>query len=79
MSTFTIRYAGKDIRVEQDSDNSFIVNLPDGLLFLIRKQDNEGASHWFEEGADNETDIVREIGITIESHQMSDEDVPRNR
>ncbi|WP_119081035.1 hypothetical protein [Chitinophaga alhagiae] len=67
MGVFHISIAGSNVKVEQESENSFIVELPGGTLFLIRKQDNEGASHWFEEGADNETGFTKELGIAIEN------------
>ncbi|WP_343704706.1 hypothetical protein [Chitinophaga sp.] len=67
MGVFHISIAGNNIKVEQESEDSFVVELPGGTLFLIRKQDNEGASHWFEEGADNETGFTKELGIAIEN------------
>ncbi len=73
MGIFHIAIAGTNVKVEQESEDSFIVELPGGTLFLIRKQDNEGAAHWFEEGADNETGFTKELGIAIESQLMKQE------
>lgn len=70
MGIFDITIAGNNVKVEQEADDSFIVELPGGTVFLIRKQDNEGATHWFEEGADNETDFTKELGIAIETELM---------
>lgn len=71
MGIFQILVAGNNVKVEQESEDSFIVELPGGTIFLIRKQDNEGAYHWFEEGADNETDFTIELGIAIENQLMN--------
>lgn len=73
MGIFQIAIAGTNVKVEQESEDSFIVELPGGTLFLIRKQDNEGATHWFEEGADNETGFTKELGLAIESRLMKQE------
>ena len=70
MGNFLIAIAGNDVQVEQESEDNFIVQLPGGTLFLLRKQDNEGAVHWFEEGADNETEFTKELGMAIEDQLM---------
>lgn len=66
MNTFHIRYRSHDIPVSLEEDNLFLVSLPWKDLYLVRKEDNEGALHWFEEGADNETLETKEIGTAIE-------------
>ncbi|WP_126243894.1 hypothetical protein [Chitinophaga rhizosphaerae] len=66
MNTFHIRYRSHDIPVSLEEENLFLVSLPWKSLYLVRKEDNEGATHWFEEGADNETQETKEIGTAIE-------------
>lgn len=66
MNTFHIRYQSHDIPVTLEEENLFLVTLPWKMLYLVRKEDNEGATHWFEEGADNETAETKEIGTAIE-------------
>ncbi|MBO9731545.1 MAG: hypothetical protein J7623_23090 [Chitinophaga sp.] len=65
MSDFHIQLQGHDIGVTRQEENIFIVRLPEKTIHLRRKQDNEGASHWFEEGKDNETPQTEAIGTAI--------------
>ncbi|UYQ95346.1 hypothetical protein MKQ68_09575 [Chitinophaga horti] len=67
MSQFTISQHNETISVTQEAKDSFIVEMPDKTLYLIVRQDNEGANHWFEEGSDNETEETKSIGIAIET------------
>lgn len=67
MSTFHIQLHGHEIGVTRQDENIFIVRLPEKTIHLLRKQDNEGANHWFEEGKDNETTQTSELGAAIES------------
>ncbi|WP_295128942.1 hypothetical protein [uncultured Chitinophaga sp.] len=67
MSQLTITHHNASIPVTQESKDSFIVELPERTIYLIVRQDNEGANHWFEEGSDNETEETKSIGIAIET------------
>lgn len=67
MSTFQIQLNNHEIGVTRQDENVFIVRLPEKTVHLLRKQDNEGANHWFEEGKDNETSQTSEIGAAIDS------------
>ncbi|MFY0256305.1 hypothetical protein ACDQ55_20385 [Chitinophaga sp. 30R24] len=67
MATFNIQLNQQEIAVSQASENIFIVRLPEKTIHLERRQDNEGASHWFEEGKDNETTQTSQIGLAIET------------
>lgn len=74
MSDFHIQLQGHDIGVTRQDENIFIVRLRDKTIHLHRKQDNEGASHWFEEGKDNETSQTEAIGVAIEAWQAQHHD-----
>lgn len=67
MSTFQIQLQNHEIGVTRQDENTFIVRLPEKTIHLLRRQDNEGANHWFEEGKDNETTATSELGAAIES------------
>ncbi|RFS20197.1 hypothetical protein DVR12_21005 [Chitinophaga silvatica] len=71
MSQFTIDIDGNEIEVLQLETNTFRVRLPEKTIHLIKKEDDEGASHWFEEGKDNETPQLIEIGTAIETWLLS--------
>lgn len=71
MSQFHVKIGGHEIGVTQVGENRFIVRLPEKTIHLLRKQDNEGASHWFEEGKDNEVSKLSEIGTAIEEYLMT--------
>ncbi|MBO9152071.1 hypothetical protein ACFOTA_07625 [Chitinophaga sp. GCM10012297] len=71
MNTFQISYSNMNVPVYREEEDLFVVTLPGKTLYLLRKEDNEGASHWFEEGSDNETPETKEIGIAIEMVAMS--------
>jgi hypothetical protein len=71
MNTFQITYSNMNVPVYREEEDLYVVTLPGKTLYLLRKEDNEGASHWFEEGADNETPETLEIGIAIERAVMS--------
>lgn len=66
MSTFHITYHGQQIAVSQESPDIFLVALPEKKIQLQRKEDNEGADHWFEQGSDNETEETAALGTAIE-------------
>ena len=67
MNTFKIDYNNDTVLVEQTDNTHFTVHLVGGDLKLKLKQDNEGASHWFEEGTDHETDETSSIGVEIDT------------
>ncbi|MGO4294507.1 hypothetical protein [Chitinophaga sp. RAB17] len=67
MSTFHIQLHDHEIGVSRQDENVFIVRLPEKTIHLLRRQDNEGANHWFEEGKDNETSLTAELGAAIET------------
>lgn len=67
MSTFQIQLHSHEIGVNRQDENIFIVRLPEKTIHLRKRQDNEGANHWFEEGKDNETAQTSELGAAIES------------
>jgi hypothetical protein len=67
MSTFQIQLNNSEIGVTRQDENVFIVRLPEKTIHLLKRQDNEGANHWFEEGKDNETTQTSELGAAIES------------
>lgn len=71
MSEFQVNVGGHEIGVTQSDEHTFIVRLPDKTIHLVRKQDNEGANHWFEEGKDNETPQLSDLGTAIEKHLLS--------
>jgi hypothetical protein len=65
--SFSIVYHNKDINVDgHEGGKEFSVHLPGNDLHLLLKEDDEGATHWFEKGTDNETGASKEIGILIE-------------
>ena len=67
MSQFTIKQNNDSIPVTQEAKDSFVVELPGRTIYLIVRQDNEGANHWFEEGSDNETEETKNLGNAIET------------
>lgn len=67
MDKFNIQLDNHEIAVNQVAEDTFIVRLPEKTIHLERRQDNEGAVHWFEEGMDNETPTTSEVGVAIES------------
>jgi hypothetical protein len=67
MSTFHIQLDQHEISVTQQDENIFIVRLPEKTIHLEKRQDNEGANHWFEEGKDNETSQTEAIGLAIDT------------
>lgn len=71
MNTFHITHNNHNIPVYREEEDLYVVTLPGKTLYLLRKEDNEGATHWFEEGADNETPETKEIGLAIEQAVMS--------
>jgi hypothetical protein len=71
MNTFLINYHNNSIQVHQQDESNFIIDRPQQQLHLILKEDNEGAFHWFEKNADNETEITKEIGTLIEIHSKT--------
>lgn len=71
MSTLQITYNNTAVPVHREEEDVYMVALPGKTFYLLRKEDNEGASHWFEEGADNETPETIELGIAIEQAMMS--------
>lgn len=71
MNIFHIRYRNGDIQTEQQGNDTFTVHLDNRKLNLLRKQDNEGDNHWFEEGTDNETAETRELGVAIETYLLN--------
>lgn len=67
MSTFHVEIDNHEISVRQEDENGFIVRIPEKTIHLQRRQDNEGANHWFEDGKDNETVLTANIGAAIEN------------
>jgi hypothetical protein len=67
MNTFQIQLQNHDIGVTRQDENTFIVRLPEKTIHLLKREDNEGANHWFEEGKDNETEQTSELGAAIEN------------
>lgn len=63
---FTINYKGNIVGIKCQDGHHFVAHLPNRELYLILKEDTEGASHWFEKGMDAATDTSKEIGILIE-------------
>jgi len=49
------------------NEQCFLVFLPEKALHLIRREDNEGAYHWFENNANNVSAEAEEIGLLIET------------
>ncbi|HVI44642.1 MAG TPA: hypothetical protein VM802_07225 [Chitinophaga sp.] len=72
MYIYNIEYNHEVLPVEKMSEDHFAVYGHDGVLFLVCKEDNEGASHWFEEGKDNETQLTSELGVLIEHSDLCD-------
>jgi hypothetical protein len=68
MNIFHIKYRNSDIQTEQQGNDDFTVHMDNRQVHLHRKQDNEGENHWFEEGADNETEETKELGVAIEAY-----------
>ncbi|MEC5144976.1 hypothetical protein [Chitinophaga sp. 212800010-3] len=66
MSTFNILLNDYEIGITRQDENVFIVRLPEKIIRLQRREDNEGADYWFEEGADNTTKLTEAIGEVIE-------------
>ena len=71
MNEFKIRVNGNEIGVVQLGEDTFRVRLPEKTIHLLRKEDDEGANHWFEEGMDNETSQLSELGTAIESYLLA--------
>jgi hypothetical protein len=67
MGNFNIQLNDHEVAVNRVGEDMFIVRLPEKTIHLQRRQDNEGAAHWFEEGTDNETPVTSEVGVAIES------------
>ncbi|PSL44371.1 hypothetical protein CLV51_106237 [Chitinophaga niastensis] len=68
MGPFTITFEGNKLEVRVQSENVFIVRIPEKMIHIVRRQDNEGASHWFEDGKDNETEQIQSLGETIDTY-----------
>ncbi|MCW3464876.1 hypothetical protein [Chitinophaga nivalis] len=68
MGKFHIKLHHDNVTVERRSSHLFSVHLPEKVLHLQLKEDNEGASHWFEEGKDDETPENAAIGLVIETY-----------
>lgn len=67
MSSFHIQLNNHEIGVVRQDEDVFIVRLPEKTIHLEKREDNEGANHWFEEGKDNETTQTSQIGTAIET------------
>jgi len=67
---FHITYHELLIRVEQqdagDNTYTFTVHLPDDILHIQGKQDNEGAYRWLDADTNQETPESKEIGELID-------------
>lgn len=74
MSTFHIQLDQQEIGVTRQDENIFIVRLPEKTIHLEKRQDNEGANHWFEEGKDNETTQTAAIGLAIDTWLAQESD-----
>ncbi|KAA2242593.1 hypothetical protein F0L74_08640 [Chitinophaga agrisoli] len=68
MNTFQIQYQQQDLQVTEQENDHFTVDLPEGKIYLLLKQDNEGANHWFEDGKDKETEKSKAVGLAIERY-----------
>ncbi len=74
MSSFHIQLDQHEIGVTRQDENIFIVRLPEKTIHLEKRQDNEGANHWFEEGKDNETTQTAAIGLAIDTWLAQERD-----
>lgn len=74
MNTFTIGHGDNTIRVEQQDKERFIVRLEERTIKLLKKEDNEGANHWFEEGCDNETPEAKALGNAIHHYEVEEQE-----
>jgi hypothetical protein len=68
MHTFEIQCFQEKLKVTEEPENCFSVELPPRKLHLQLKQDNEGANHWFEAGKDKETEEAYAVGLAIERY-----------
>jgi hypothetical protein len=71
MSTFHIQYHQQDIKVTEQGENHFTVELPERPLRLQLKQDSDGANHWLEEDKEHETEQTKAVGLAIEMYWSS--------
>ncbi|MGF6849052.1 hypothetical protein QFZ51_004287 [Chitinophaga sp. W3I9] len=67
MDTFNIQLDNHETGVTRHDEDVFIVRLPEKTIYVEKRQDNEGANHWFEQGKDNETSLTANIGAAIEN------------
>ncbi|MEZ2443319.1 hypothetical protein AB6805_16460 [Chitinophaga sp. RCC_12] len=67
MDTFNIQLGNHETGVTRRDEDVFIVRLPEKTIYVEKRQDNEGANHWFEQGKDNETSLTANIGAAIEN------------
>lgn len=67
MDSFNIQLNNHETGVTRRDEDVFIVRLPEKTIYLEKRQDNEGANHWFEQGKDNETTLTANIGAAIET------------
>jgi hypothetical protein len=67
MNPFQILWSGGKAAVQQTDNTHFTVHLPERILYLEVRQDNEGANVWFEQGTDNADETVKELGLSIET------------
>ena len=71
MTDFTIILGNQTLQAEQTDDNNFIVHIADKPQHIYVKQDNEGANHWFDARANNETPQTIELGKAIEAYLVN--------
>lgn len=68
MNTFQIEHEQQTVKVTEDRENHFIVELPGRQLGMLLKQDSDGANRWLEDGKDHETEETKSVGVAIDRY-----------
>ena len=65
---FSVDYNGQEITVVQTEKDVFLATIDGKEVTIIKRTDNEGGDHWFDEGGEQETAQTKEIGDLITKH-----------